>query len=63
MVFDDEKFSKVLGKLIEFKSGTTRVPIKDISWEELIWATLVFMYGNDNVDWNSQSHEKSVDIK
>lgn len=62
-VLNDKKFSKVVGQLIKFKSGMTRVPIKDTSWEELIWAALVFMYGENKVDWNSQSHEKSVDIK
>ena len=63
MSLNDKKFSSIIKKLIEFKSGVTIVPIKDTSWEELIWATLVFMYGDNNVDWDSQSHEKSVDIK
>ena len=63
MNFDTKKFSKLIGKLIEFKSGVTKLPIKATSWEELIWAALVFMYGDGNVDWDSQSHEKSVDIK
>lgn len=63
MSFDDKKFSNIIKKLIEFKSGITRIPIKDASWEELIWATLVFMCGGNNVEWNSQSHEKSIDIK
>jgi len=63
MSFDDKKFSNIIKKLIEFKSDITRIPIKDASWEELIWATLVFMYGDNNVEWDSQSHEKSVDIK
>lgn len=63
MNFDEKKFSEIIKKLIEFKSGTTTIPIKNASWEELIWATLVFMYGHSNVYWNSQSHEKSVDIK
>ena len=63
MSFDNKKFSNIIKKLIKFKSGTTRIPIKDASWEELIWATLVFMYGDKNINWDSQSHEKSVDIK
>lgn len=60
---NEDKFSEIVGKLIQFKTETTRVPIKDTSWEELIWAALVYMYGDKNVEWNSQSHEKSVDIK
>lgn len=63
MNFNDKKFSYIIKKLIKFKAGVTKVPIKDTSWEELIWATLVFMYKDKNVDWDSQSHEKSVDIK
>ncbi|HEY4474472.1 MAG TPA: hypothetical protein VJC06_00925 [Candidatus Paceibacterota bacterium] len=63
MSFNSQKFSKTIGKLVEFKSGTTRVHINSTSWEELIWATLVFLYGEEKIDWDSQSHEKSVDIK
>ncbi|MBU6500891.1 MAG: hypothetical protein KGJ89_02095 [Patescibacteria group bacterium] len=63
MSFNDKKFSEIIKKLIKFKSSTTRIPIKDVSWEELIWATLVFIYGGSNVEWDSQSHEKSVDVK
>lgn len=63
MSFDDKKFSNVIEKLIEFKSGVTKIPISASSWEELIWAALIFMYGDGNVDWDSQSHEKSVDIE
>lgn len=63
MDFDNANFSKIVSKLIKFKSGTTRIPINATSWEELIWATLVFMYGDENVDWDSQSHEKSIDIE
>lgn len=63
MSFNSQKFSKIIGKLVEFKSGTTRVHINSTSWEELIWAALVFLYGEEKIDWDSQSHEKSVDIK
>lgn len=63
MNFDNINFSKIVSKLIKFKSGTTRIPINATSWEELIWITLVFMYGDKNVDWDSQSHEKSIDIE
>lgn len=63
-MLDDQKFSKIVQELIRFKSGITKVPIKAESWEELIWAALVFMFGGEKkVDWNPQSHEKSVDIK
>ncbi len=63
MNLDNKKFSYLLQRLIEFKSGTTKVPIRAESWEELIWATLVFMCGEKRVNWDPQSHEKSVDIK
>lgn len=63
MPFSEKRFARLIEDLIKFKSGTTKVPIKDTSWEELIWATLVFMYGDAKVNWDSQSHEKSVDIK
>ena len=63
MNLDNKKFSNLLQRLIEFKSGITKVPIRAESWEELIWATLVFMFGEEKVNWDPQSHEKSVDIK
>lgn len=63
MNLNNKKFSKLLSRLIEFKSGTTKVPIRAESWEELIWATLAFMFGEKKVIWDPQSHEKSVDIK
>lgn len=63
MSFNKKKFSSLIEKLIKFKAGTTRIPIKDASWEELIWAALVFMHGDNNIIWDSQSHEKSVDIR
>ena len=63
MRLDIQKFSKIVQELIRFKSGTTKVPIRAGSWEELIWATLVFMFGDEKVYWDPQSHEKSVDIK
>ncbi len=63
MSFNSQKFSNVIGKLVEFKSGTTRVHINSTSWEELIWAALVFLYGEEKIDWDFRSHEKSVDIK
>jgi len=56
------RFSSLLEKLLEFKTSTTKVPIKDISWEELIWATLAFLFNEQNVEWDPQSHSKSVDI-
>lgn len=38
MNFNDDEFRDVLGKLIKFRTGTTKTPIKNSSWEELIWA-------------------------
>src|SRR3989338_5715095 len=63
MSFNEKEFSEIVETLIKFKSGITKIPIKDTSWEELIWATLAFMYGENKVDWDPQSHEKSVDIR
>ena len=63
MDLNNKTFSHILEELIRFRTGTTKLPIKDTSWEELIWASLVFIYGEDNVNWDSQSHEKSIDIK
>lgn len=63
MALNTQSFSEILEELIKFRTGTTKLPIKDTSWEELIWASLVFMYGEDNVNWDSQSHKKSVDVE
>ena len=63
MKFDDQRFSRILRDLIRFKAGTSKVPIRAENWDELIWATLVFMFGEEKVDWDPQAHEKSVDIK
>lgn len=63
MSLQNPQFAKVLRELIRFKASTTIIPIKAENWEELIWATLVFMFGEEKVIWNPQSHEKSVDIK
>jgi hypothetical protein len=62
MSIDENKFSLLIKQLLKFKIGTTKIPIKDVSWEELIWATLVIMFGEEKVDWDSQSHAKSIDI-
>ncbi|MCP6726515.1 MAG: hypothetical protein KJI69_00520 [Patescibacteria group bacterium] len=61
--FATKRFSRIVKELIEFHSGRTTLPIGAQSWEELIWATLAFMYGQDKVDWDPQSHEKSVDVR
>lgn len=62
MKLNQNRFSKILQELIRFKAGTTRVPIRAENWEELIWAALAFMFGDENINWDPQSHEKSVDI-
>jgi len=63
MKLDNERFSVIIKELIKIKSITSKVPIKAESWEELIWATLAFMFGDNKINWNPQSHEKSIDIK
>ncbi|MBN1383384.1 MAG: hypothetical protein JW983_00690 [Elusimicrobia bacterium] len=62
MRLDEARFVEIVSELIKFKSSTTRIPIKATSWEELICATLIFMYGADKINWDPQSHEKSIDI-
>jgi hypothetical protein len=62
MSIDEARFSALLKQLLTFKTSITTIPIKDVNWEELIWATLAYMYGDDKVGWDPQSHTKSVDI-
>ncbi|GIW68164.1 MAG: hypothetical protein KatS3mg099_112 [Candidatus Parcubacteria bacterium] len=62
MQIHHQRVAEVLQELIAFKSGTTRVPIKSDSWEEIIWATFAFLEGEHKVHWDPQSHEQSVDI-
>ncbi|MCM8795638.1 MAG: hypothetical protein NC928_03010 [Candidatus Omnitrophica bacterium] len=63
MPLDETRFIKIIQELIKFKSAVSRLPIKAESWEEIIWASLVFMYGQDKIEWDPQSHEKSIDLK
>jgi len=62
MAIDWNQFLSLLKKLFLYKSSTTKVPIKNTSWEEIIWAALAFLYDEKNIEWDPQSHDKSADI-
>jgi len=56
-----EKVLRVLEELIRFYLGMHKSPLTADNWEELVWAALAFMYGEENVDWSPRSH-RDVDI-
>jgi hypothetical protein len=58
-----DKFSVLVARLIEYRAGVSKVPIMAQSWEEIIWATLAYLFGEDEVAWDPQSHEQSIDIR
>ncbi|MEM4896534.1 MAG: hypothetical protein QXQ93_09145 [Ignisphaera sp.] len=58
---DWEKVKDILKELMKFYLGMHKTPITADNWEELVWATLVFMYGEEKVDWSPRSH-RDIDI-
>ncbi|MEM0296488.1 MAG: hypothetical protein QXU35_01765 [Zestosphaera sp.] len=46
---------------MKFYLGMHRSPLTADNWEELVWAALAFMYGEEKVDWPPRSH-RDVDI-
>jgi|GEM_PF-2478340 hypothetical protein len=62
MALDWRKFGKLVQRVIKFRAGVSKTPIKADSWEELIWAVMVTIYGQDQVKWDPQSHRKGVDL-
>lgn len=58
---DWNRLSKLLEKLMIFYLHMHVNPITADSWEEIAWAALAFMYGEDRVDWKPRSH-REVDI-
>jgi len=48
-------------KLIEFKAKISRMPIRAESWEEVIYAVLLYM--EYEVTWEPTSHTKGVDLE
>ncbi|NQS90275.1 hypothetical protein HQ584_10855 [Patescibacteria group bacterium] len=55
------KFKELATKLIEFKTKISRVPIRAESWEEVIYAVLLYM--EYEVSWEPTSHAKGVDLE
>lgn len=55
------KFKELATKLIEFKAKISRMPIRAESWEEVIYAVLLYM--EYEVTWEPTSHTKGVDLE
>ena len=56
-----QRFKELASKLIKYKTQTTSVPVRAESWEEVIYAVLLYM--EHKVVWEPTSHAKGVDIK
>ncbi|MCD6385020.1 hypothetical protein J7M23_04505 [Candidatus Sumerlaeota bacterium] len=55
------RFKELTTKLIEFRAKLSRVPIRAESWEEVIYAVLLYM--EYEVSWEPTSHAKGVDLE
>jgi len=58
---DWNRFKDLATKLIEFKAKISRMPIRAESWEEVIYAVLLYM--EYEVSWEPTSHAKGVDLE
>jgi hypothetical protein len=58
---DWEKFKELSIKLIKYKTKITVVPIKAMSWEEIIYTVLIYM--EKKVVWSPGSHSKGIDLE
>jgi len=58
---DWERFKQLTEKLIKYRMQTTRVHVNAESWEEVIYAILLYM--EYEVGWELGSHRKGVDIE
>jgi len=58
---DWDRFKGLTKKLIEFKAKLSKVPIRAESWEEIIYAVLLYM--EYEVNWEVTSHAKGVDLE
>jgi len=56
-----QRFKELVSKLIRYKTQTTSVPVRAESWEEVVYAVLLYM--EYKVVWEPTSHAKGVDIK
>lgn len=55
------RFKELATKLIEFKAKISRTPIRAESWEEVIYAVLLYM--EYEVSWEPTSHTKGIDLE
>jgi hypothetical protein len=55
------RFKELITKLIEFKTKISHTPIRAESWEEVIYAVLLYM--EYKVSWDPTSHAKGVDLE
>lgn len=55
------RFKELAAKLIEYQAKMTRIPIRAESWEEVIYAVLLYM--EYEVSWDPTSHAKGVDLE
>ncbi|MEM0325719.1 MAG: hypothetical protein QW733_01625 [Desulfurococcaceae archaeon] len=55
------ELARILEELIKFYTSIHMIPITADNWEELVWATLAFMYGEEKIDWTPRSH-RDTDI-
>jgi len=58
-----ERFSRLVQKLINYKTKHSRVPINAESWEEVIYVALAHMFTKETVKWDMGSHTKGVDVE
>ncbi|OQA92107.1 MAG: hypothetical protein BWY26_00498 [Elusimicrobia bacterium ADurb.Bin231] len=55
-----DRFKELAHKLMEYKAKISNVPIRAESWEEVIYAVLLYM--EHKVIWEPTSHGKGVDL-
>lgn len=63
MDIDWDRFRVLIEELIRHRSRISKVPIIAENREELVWASLVFIYGEGRVKWTLGKHEPSIDIR
>lgn len=56
-----DRFKGLAVKLIDYKAKTSSVPVRAESWEEVIYAVLLYM--EYEVTWEPTSHAKGVDLE
>jgi len=56
-----DRFKELAAKLIDYKAKVSSVPVRAESWEEVIYAVLLYM--EYEVTWDPTSHAKGVDVE